>query len=255
MPLSTSPCRGRCDANVATEAGQGAAGAKPACAVRGPDVLNSCELAEGGPFVLAFVFEPVARCRDAAPGARAGRGAPPRRRRSGSSRCAPTPRRRALAALDAAGRLRQRRGGRERVRGRRLPDDHVRAARREGRRVERRPARRGRARGLGGADCGAEPPIVVAAADRALPEVGSSGAASTSSATRCGARRPRCAGGCTRCRTATAARERSRRPRARSREAYRRLFRGWGGERRSPAEELTHQAADPRPVPLARRAP
>jgi hypothetical protein len=63
MPLSTSTCRGRCDANVATKAGQGAAGAKPACAVRGVDVLNSCELAEGGPFVLAFVFEPVARCR------------------------------------------------------------------------------------------------------------------------------------------------------------------------------------------------
>ena len=67
MPLSTSACRGRCDANVATEAGQGAAGAKPACAVRGPEVLNSCELAEGGPFVLAFVFEPVARCRDQLP--------------------------------------------------------------------------------------------------------------------------------------------------------------------------------------------
>jgi hypothetical protein len=67
MPLSSSSCRGRCDANVATGADQGAAGAKPACAVRGPDVLNSCELAEGGPFVLAFVFEPVARCRDQIP--------------------------------------------------------------------------------------------------------------------------------------------------------------------------------------------
>jgi hypothetical protein len=30
-------------------------------------VLNSCELAEGGPFVLAFVFEPVARCRNQIP--------------------------------------------------------------------------------------------------------------------------------------------------------------------------------------------
>ena len=67
MPLSTSACRGRCDANVATEAGQGAAGEKPACSVRGPEVLNSCELAEGGPFVLAFVFEPVAHCRDQLP--------------------------------------------------------------------------------------------------------------------------------------------------------------------------------------------
>jgi hypothetical protein len=67
MPLSTSTCRGRCDANVATKADQGAAGAKPACAVRGVDVLNSCELAEGGPFVLAFIFEPVERCRDQLP--------------------------------------------------------------------------------------------------------------------------------------------------------------------------------------------
>lgn len=63
MPLSTSSCKGRCDANVATEPGQGAAGARPACAVRGPEVLNSCELAEGGPFVLAFVFHPVEHCR------------------------------------------------------------------------------------------------------------------------------------------------------------------------------------------------
>ena len=63
MPLSTSPCRGRCDANVATAAGQGAAGARPACEVRGPEVLNVCELREQGPFVLAFVFHPVDRCR------------------------------------------------------------------------------------------------------------------------------------------------------------------------------------------------
>ena len=35
MPLSTSSCRGRCDANVATEADQGAAGSRPACSVRG----------------------------------------------------------------------------------------------------------------------------------------------------------------------------------------------------------------------------
>jgi hypothetical protein len=67
MPLSTSTCRGRCDANVARSAEQGAAGAKPACSVRGKNVLNSCELAEGGPFVLAFVFQPVARCRDQLP--------------------------------------------------------------------------------------------------------------------------------------------------------------------------------------------
>ena len=67
MPLSTSPCQGRCDADIATKPDQGAAGAKPACEVRGPQVLNSCELAEGGPFVLAFVFGPVQRCRDQLP--------------------------------------------------------------------------------------------------------------------------------------------------------------------------------------------
>jgi hypothetical protein len=64
MPLSSSSCRGRCDANVATHSGQGAAGPRPACDVRRPDVLNSCELAERGPVVLAFVFEPVRACRD-----------------------------------------------------------------------------------------------------------------------------------------------------------------------------------------------
>ncbi len=62
-PLSTSTCRGRCDANVATRAGQGDAGASPACEVRGPGILNSCELAARGPLVLAFVFTPVADCR------------------------------------------------------------------------------------------------------------------------------------------------------------------------------------------------
>ena len=67
MPLSTSSCRGRCDANVATEAEQGAAGARPACEVRGRAILNTCELAEGGPFVLAFVFGPVQRCVDQLP--------------------------------------------------------------------------------------------------------------------------------------------------------------------------------------------
>src|SRR3954451_19339004 len=67
MPLSTSACRGRCDANVAIKEDQGAAGAKPACSVRGVDVLTSCELAEGGPFVLAFVFAPVERCRQHLP--------------------------------------------------------------------------------------------------------------------------------------------------------------------------------------------
>jgi hypothetical protein len=64
MPLAGSPCRGPCDANVATRPGQGSAGAEPACAVRGPHVLNSCELAARAPAVLAFVFAPVGACRD-----------------------------------------------------------------------------------------------------------------------------------------------------------------------------------------------
>jgi hypothetical protein len=63
MPLSGSSCRGPCDANVAARFGQGAAGARPACSVRGPWILNSCELAARGPVVLAFVFAPVRACR------------------------------------------------------------------------------------------------------------------------------------------------------------------------------------------------
>jgi hypothetical protein len=35
-----------------------------ACSVRGPDVLNSCQLAERGPVVLAFFAEPSERCND-----------------------------------------------------------------------------------------------------------------------------------------------------------------------------------------------
>jgi hypothetical protein len=64
MPLSSSDCRGRCDANVATRPGQSKAGPRPACEVRRADVLNSCALTERGPLVLAFVFEPVRACRD-----------------------------------------------------------------------------------------------------------------------------------------------------------------------------------------------
>jgi hypothetical protein len=35
-----------------------------ACRVRGPDILNSCELAERGPVVLGFFAEPADRCDD-----------------------------------------------------------------------------------------------------------------------------------------------------------------------------------------------
>jgi hypothetical protein len=51
-PLALSDLEG--DANVSERA----------CRVRGPDVLNACELAERGPVVLAFFAEPVERCDD-----------------------------------------------------------------------------------------------------------------------------------------------------------------------------------------------
>jgi hypothetical protein len=44
-----------CDANVAAEAGQGEAGRRPACDVRGPTVLNLCELTERGPLLLGLM--------------------------------------------------------------------------------------------------------------------------------------------------------------------------------------------------------
>jgi hypothetical protein len=52
-PLAISELEG--DANIATEPGSGDEGSRPACDVRGPDIVNSCELAERGPVVIAFV--------------------------------------------------------------------------------------------------------------------------------------------------------------------------------------------------------
>jgi AhpC/TSA family len=52
VPLALSRLDG--DANVSGKA----------CDVRGPDVLNSCQLAERGPVVLAFFAEPSDRCDD-----------------------------------------------------------------------------------------------------------------------------------------------------------------------------------------------
>jgi hypothetical protein len=52
-PLALSGLQG--DANVATERDQGPRGQRPACAVRGPAVLNSCQLVRGAPAVLAFL--------------------------------------------------------------------------------------------------------------------------------------------------------------------------------------------------------
>jgi peroxiredoxin len=50
VPLALSDLDG--DANVSERA----------CSVRGEDVLNSCELTERGPVVLAFFVEPSERC-------------------------------------------------------------------------------------------------------------------------------------------------------------------------------------------------
>ncbi len=59
-PLALSRLDG--DANLATKPGQGGQGDRPACEVRGPDVLNSCELAEKGPVAIAFVASRSETC-------------------------------------------------------------------------------------------------------------------------------------------------------------------------------------------------
>jgi AhpC/TSA family len=50
------------DVNVARKANQGSAGDRPACSVRGPQILNSCVLSERGPFVLAFLATRGTQC-------------------------------------------------------------------------------------------------------------------------------------------------------------------------------------------------
>jgi hypothetical protein len=52
VPLATGTLDG--DANIAKGEGEGQAGDRPACEVRGPEVLNGCALREAGPLVLAF---------------------------------------------------------------------------------------------------------------------------------------------------------------------------------------------------------
>jgi hypothetical protein len=59
-PLALGPVDG--DVNVARRRGQGAAGKRPACDVRGPGILNVCALWERGPVVLAFLATRGARC-------------------------------------------------------------------------------------------------------------------------------------------------------------------------------------------------
>ena len=59
-PLAASAKGG--DANVFPGPGSGPEGEPPACTVRGPDVLNVCELTERGPVVLAFVVTRSGEC-------------------------------------------------------------------------------------------------------------------------------------------------------------------------------------------------
>jgi len=59
VPLVLSNLTG--DANLASRAGEGSAGAVPACSVRRPGVLTSCALWERDPVVLAF-FTSDRRC-------------------------------------------------------------------------------------------------------------------------------------------------------------------------------------------------
>jgi hypothetical protein len=53
-----------CDANIAASGAgdQGEAGSRPACEVRGPTVLNLCELTERGPLVLGLMATRDADC-------------------------------------------------------------------------------------------------------------------------------------------------------------------------------------------------
>jgi peroxiredoxin len=62
-PLALGPLNG--DANVATRKTKGkVTGRRYACEVRGPQILNICELAERGPVVLAFLATRSGRCVD-----------------------------------------------------------------------------------------------------------------------------------------------------------------------------------------------
>ena len=60
-PLAASDLEG--DANVATKDGQGEFGKRAACTVRGPKVLNICELYERGPVVLTIFPAQGDQCR------------------------------------------------------------------------------------------------------------------------------------------------------------------------------------------------
>ena len=55
VPLALGTLNG--DSNVATRPDQGTAGRVPACEVRGPQILNICQLYERGPVVLALFVD------------------------------------------------------------------------------------------------------------------------------------------------------------------------------------------------------
>jgi len=55
VPLALGALNG--DANVATRPDQGTAGRVPACELRGPQILNICQLYERGPVVLALFVD------------------------------------------------------------------------------------------------------------------------------------------------------------------------------------------------------
>jgi hypothetical protein len=55
VPLAEGTLRG--DADVATHPNDGSAGRRPACAERGPEILNICQLYEQGPVVLALFVD------------------------------------------------------------------------------------------------------------------------------------------------------------------------------------------------------
>jgi hypothetical protein len=55
VPLAAGDVKG--DANVATRANDGEAGGRPACSVRGGEILNVCQLYEQGPVVLALFVD------------------------------------------------------------------------------------------------------------------------------------------------------------------------------------------------------
>jgi hypothetical protein len=61
-PLAASDLEG--DANVATRPDSGAEGERPACEVRGPKILNICQLYERGPVVLVFFTPGSEQCED-----------------------------------------------------------------------------------------------------------------------------------------------------------------------------------------------